>query len=181
MRKLSLVICFPLMLCGFLSANGLAAEPTTVDNPVVKSSAVAETKLGKYLTSAEAKTMLGQDASAVLIDARPRPAYFYLGHSEGALSIPARFWTGKWDNEKNNFKFNRNTNFAADVGSRVPDKNRPIIILATTGNIGAIAVNLLAEGGYTNVYNVVDGFSGWLQSGLPVTRKIDPALLFIRE
>lgn len=181
MRKLSLVLSLPLILCGFMAAGGFAVEPATLDNPVAKSATVAETKLGKNLTSVEANTMLGQDTSVVIIDARPRPAYFYLGHAPGALSIPARFWTGKFDAEKSNFKFNRNTNFAADVSTRVADKSTPIIILATTGNIGVIAVNMLADGGYTNVYNVVDGFSGWQKSGLPLTRKIDPALLYIRD
>lgn len=67
--------------------------------------------------------------------------------------------------------------------------------MCRSGGRGAMAVNQLAEAGFTQVYNIVDGMegdavedpesvfqgqrlrNGWKNSGLPWTYKIDPERL----
>ena len=71
--------------------------------------------------------------------------------------------------------------------------------MCRSGGRGAIAVNLLADEGYTNVYNIVDGMegdlikdpesvfygkrmkNGWKNSGLPRTYHINPGQVKLSE
>lgn len=124
--------------------------------------------------------MLEADKSVVLIDARPRPAYYYLGHVRNAYSIPARFWTGEFDQGTGTFGFAGNSRFAEDVSTIVKDKKRKIFVMASSSRSGAVAVERLAKGGFTNVYNVLDGFNGWKKAGLPTILKINPKRMYFR-
>lgn len=140
----------------------------------------AATSLGLYVTASEARSIMETDKSVVLIDARPRPAYYYLGHVRNAYSIPARFWTGKLDKDAGTFTFAGNTRFAEDVSSIVKDKQRKILVMGSSGQSGAVAVERLASAGYKNVYNVTGGFNGWVKEGLPVILKVNPARMHVR-
>ena len=56
--------------------------------------------------------------------------------------------------------------FAAEVG-----KNDPVILICRTGNRTDVLARLLVEDlGYTKVYNVRRGITGWIGEGLPVAR-----------
>jgi len=48
-------------------------------------------------------------------------------------------------------------------------REQPVIVICRTGNrTDALARKLMEEMGYTKVYNVRDGISGWIREGNPV-------------
>lgn len=50
-------------------------------------------------------------------------------------------------------------------------KNDPVILICRTGSrTDVLARHLIEKLGYTQVYNVRDGITGWIRAGLPVTR-----------
>lgn len=56
--------------------------------------------------------------------------------------------------------------FTAEV-----DKNKPVIVICRTGNrTDSLARQLMEKMGYTQVYNVRQGISGWIGDGNPVVR-----------
>jgi len=84
-----------------------------------------------------------------------------------------------------------NPHFLAEVKEWAqPDET--ILVMCRSGGRGAMAVNALAEAGFTKVYNIVDGMegdmvgdpesayfgkrmkNGWKNSGLPWTYDVDP-------
>jgi rhodanese-related sulfurtransferase len=53
----------------------------------------------------------------------------------------------------------------------VAPKDKPVAIICRTGNrTSQLARELMEKHGYTKVYNVKDGITGWLASGQPVLR-----------
>ena len=170
MRKTILALAAALLLAAALPVAAQQASPAD---------GKTATKLGKYVTAVEAADMLKADAGAALVDVRTIPAYYYVGHAPEAYNIPLRFWTGKWDPEKNDFAFALNPRFVQGVAERFPDKTATLLVFSRAGIFGARAVSLLADAGYVNVYNVTDGFQGWQKAKLPTTRKLDPNLVYV--
>ena len=57
-------------------------------------------------------------------------------------------------------------NLAADA-----PKDKPVAIICRTGNrTSQLARELMEQHGYTRVYNVKDGITGWIGAGQPVAR-----------
>lgn len=50
------------------------------------------------------------------------------------------------------------------------DKNAPIVLYCQTGPMSTRAARDLVRLGYTNVYNLVGGFTAWVEAGLPLER-----------
>lgn len=51
-------------------------------------------------------------------------------------------------------------------------KDRPVAIICRTGNrTSQLARELMEKHGYTKVYNVEDGITGWIAAGQPVARR----------
>jgi rhodanese-related sulfurtransferase len=73
------------------------------------------------------------------------------------------------------------------------DPGKTLLLMCRSGGRSAMAVNLLAQAGYTDVWNITDGMEGdlvndpessddgkrlkdgWKNSGLPWTYQVDPA------
>jgi len=133
-----------------------------------------------HIDASAAAAMLADDAQTLLIDARPRAAYYYLGHPKNAYSIPARFWLGRLNQDGSNYAFSGNRNFAEDVSTIVRKKDRPLIIVASNTAAGVKAAQRLSAAGFTRVYNLQGGFPAWVEAGQPIVKKVNPARIFFR-
>ena len=98
--------------------------------------------------------------------------------------------TQEWDSEKGHFAMQPNPDFISQV-KEIAEPTDTVLVMCRSGGRSAHAVNLLAEAGYTNVYNITDGMegdavkdplsvfqgqrlkNGWKNSGLPWTYKLD--------
>jgi len=117
--------------------------------------------------------------SAIIIDVR-RIEEFTAGHAPGAINIPFPYITGTpdmpFDNTDfigydistdpdiaqtmANFGIIPMSEFVDYVSAKIPNKDRYIITMCRTGYRSVQTANLLAKSGYTNVYNMWEGFEG---------------------
>ncbi|EIJ33561.1 rhodanese-like domain-containing protein [Thiothrix nivea] len=61
-------------------------------------------------------------------------------------------------------------NFLADLQKMVP-ADKPVALICRTGNRTRAGTQMLAQAGYTQVYNVTHGITGWIGEGKPVARQ----------
>ena len=101
-----------------------------------------------------------QQDGALLIDVRTKPEFKHL-RAKGAINIPI-FYA-----QKGKRVFNRNfLNEIYEISKKNVDKK--IILICRSGSRTKLASNLLAEQGFTNIYNVQRGFQyDWLKVNLP--------------
>jgi rhodanese-related sulfurtransferase len=83
----------------------------------------------------------------VIIDVRT-PSEYAEGHIEKAVNI---------DYYSDNFELTLDQ----------MDKNRTYLVYCHSGNRSALAVNIMKEQGFREVYNMLGGFSAWQNAGLP--------------
>ncbi len=121
------------------------------------------------LSPTEAHALLTERENAVLVDCRTQAEWTFVGvpAMEGTRFVE---WTRYPDGS-------RNEQFVNDVaGGLSPDQ--PIVVLCRTGGRSAAGATALTEAGFTEVYNVLDGFEGhpdadghrtggWRGAGLP--------------
>jgi len=151
-----------------------------------------QTVLGLYVTAKEAYERWKADPENVMIlDVRTPEEYLYVGHPAMAWKIPIAAQTYEWDAAKQEFPMK----LLPDFVSRVQEVAKPadtILAMCRSGGRSAIAVNLLARAGFTNVYNISDGMegdlvgdpdslflgqrlkNGWKNSGAPWTYELTP-------
>lgn len=101
-----------------------------------------------------AHALLQQDPRAVLIDVRSTMEYTYVGHPIGAIAIP-------W---KEPPAWEIDPEFVERVRVRVPDPSTPLLMLCRSGQRSLAAGQALVNAGYTQVYNVEEGFEGPLDA-----------------
>jgi rhodanese-related sulfurtransferase len=121
------------------------------------------------LTPLDAHALLLERPNAVLVDCRTKAEWSFVG-------VPAitgtRFieWT-TWPDGS------RNPEFVAAAGEGV-DPDQPVLMLCRSGGRSAAAAHALTAEGFTEVYNVLEGFEGdvdaaghraggWRGAGLP--------------
>ena len=93
----------------------------------------------------EARGLL--DGETVFLDVR-EPNEWALGHVPGALLLPRAQVAGKMQQE-------------------IADKSRRVVVYCARGNRSAVAGAELRALGYERVENLIDGFIGWEERGLP--------------
>lgn len=183
----------PLAALLLILCLGLAAAAHAADAP---SDQRKHTRLAKYVTAAEAYAMWRAAPGAVhIVDIRTPEEYDFLGHPEMAANIPSMLWTGKFDAQKKAFPLAENPQFVALMKQRFQPGDT-IVLMCRSGHRSAAAVNKLAEAGFTNAYNVVDGYEGdkiadkastdfgrrlkdgWRNSRLPWTTELDEKLVY---
>ena len=183
-----LLVLFCMIFASSLMTMAHAKEETrNTDLPKAK-----QTSLGLYVTSAEAydKWLASPDDIKVL-DVRTLEEHIYVGHAPMAFNIPLLTQTHEWDAENERFAMQPNPDFLSLV-REVATPTDTIMVMCRSGGRSAMAVNMLAEAGFTNVYNITDGMegdkvedplslykgqrlrNGWKNSGLPWTYKPDP-------
>ena len=145
--------------------------------------------LGLYVTAREAyeKWQAAPDKVKIL-DVRTPEEFLFVGHPEMAWKIPIAAQNYAWDSEKKQFPVSLLPDFVARVQT-VAKPEDTILTICRSGARSAIACNLLAQGGFKHVYNVVDGMEGassdsvsvaqgkqdgWKNSGCPWTKKLTP-------
>jgi rhodanese-related sulfurtransferase len=113
------------------------------------------------ISSTTAFTM--QQEGALLIDVRTKSEFKEL-RAKGSINIPI-FYA-----QKGQRVFNRNfLNEIYQVSNKNLDKK--IILICRSGSRTKLASNLLAEQGFSNVYNVQQGFVyDWLKIKLPTEK-----------
>ncbi len=151
---------------------------------------------GKYACAMEAYQMWKANPDKVkIIDVRTPEEYGFVGHAPMAYNIPVKLWTGKFNPEKKDYVLEDNPDFVDQV-KKIVGPDDILVVMCRSGHRSAVAVNKLADAGFTNVYNVVEGFegdkvmeedsyvkgkrakNGWKNAGLPWTTDLDPALVF---
>lgn len=153
---------------------------------------VKQTVLGLYLTSREAyEKWRGSPGTVMMIDVRTPEEFLFVGHPTMAWNIPVFAQTYEWDAAKQQFPMKPLPDFVARVqGVARPDTT--LLVTCRSGGRAAIAINMLAQAGFKDVYNIVDGMegdpvddpgsvfhgmpmrNGWKNSGCPWTYKADP-------
>lgn len=173
-----------LLLSGLAVAAGVPESPKK------------QTKLGKYVTAAEAYALYQKDKDhTAILDVRTPEEYDLIGHPDMAKNIPIMLRTGAFDAAGKRYPLAPNKDFVSLVEKAFP-KNEQLIVMCRSGDRSAMAANVLADAGFTNVYTMVDGFEGdkvgdksdphfgqrsrdgWKNSGNPWTYDLDPALVY---
>jgi rhodanese-related sulfurtransferase len=161
-----------------------------------------QTSLGLYVTSQEAYEMWRADTDRVhILDVRTFEEYIFVGHVESACNIPLVF--PRYDPEGPSMpgrppgcSGELNPDFVSKVQEAFDPHDR-ILVMCATGVRGAMAVNLLAQAGFTDVYNIINGLegdrvddpgsafhgkhmrNGWKNSGLPWGYDFHPDLMWV--
>ncbi len=119
-----------------------------------------KTALGLYVTAKEAyEQWLANPEEVIILDVRTPEEFLFVGHPAMAWKIPVAAQSYEWDDEKKQFPMQLTADFVARVQSVLkPDDT--IMAMCRSGGRSAIAVNILAKAGYTNVYNIIDGMEG---------------------
>lgn len=123
------------------------------------------------LTPAEAYELISQDRNAVLVDVRSRAELELVGRVPVASHVEWAFYPGMVANPE----------FAAQLQAQV-DKSRTVIFMCRTGGRSHNAALLAQQLGYSQAYNMLEGFegeanehkqrtliNGWKHAGLPWT------------
>jgi len=123
----------------------------------------------KHLKPRDASAFLHDNPHAVLVDCRSEMEYLFVGHPTGAAHVA---WNDgpDWD---------INPHFAGQV-KKIASMNRPVVLICRSGQRSIAAGVELEKAGFTEVYNVLEGFEGaldenhrrgtlggWRKEGLP--------------
>ena len=107
----------------------------------------------KHLTPREAFQLLASRPDAVLIDCRSRAEHRFVGHPVGAQHVS---WNDvpDWD---------VNPHFVGEVAT-LCSAARPVVLICRSGQRSIAAGQALEAAGFAEVYNVLGGFEGPLDS-----------------
>lgn len=158
-----------------------------------------QTVLGQYITAKESYDKWQADPERVkIIDVRTPEEFLFVGHPPMAWKIPAFSQTYIWDSERQRFPMKPLPDFASRVG-KIASPDDTVMVMCRSGGRGAMAANMLAQAGYKNVFNIVDGMegdkvedpssvfagkylvNGWKNSGCPWTYTLTPERLLLPE
>ena len=151
-----------------------------------------QTVLGLYVTAKEAWEKWKADPENMMIlDVRTPEEFLFVGFPTMAWKIPLAVQLYEWDHEKGRFPMKPLPDFVSRV-KEVAKPDDTIFIMCRSGGRSAIAANMLAQAGFTHVYNILDGMegdavedpdsvflgqrlkNGWKNSGCPWTYKLTP-------
>jgi rhodanese-related sulfurtransferase len=158
-----------------------------------------QTSLGLYLTAQEAYEKWKESPETVkIIDVRTTEEYLFVGHAEMAWNISSMLQTYEWDANEKKLPMKPNPDFVSQV-EEVAKPSDTLLVMCRSGGRSALAVNRLAEAGFRNVYNIIDGMegdavddpasvfhnkrmrNGWKNSALPWTYELVPERMQLPE
>lgn len=153
-----------------------------------------QTTLGLYLTAREAYEKWQADpATVAILDVRTPEEYLFVGHPPMAWLVPLAGQSYEWDPAKGQFPMKPLPDFVARV-KQLAKPDDTILVTCRSGGRSAMAVNALAQAGFTRVHNITDGFEGdgngdsestprggWKNSGCPWTKKLTPERMILPQ
>jgi rhodanese-related sulfurtransferase len=158
-----------------------------------------QTSLGLYMTAKEAyEKWKAEPEKVMILDVRTPEEFLFVGHPTMAWKIPVAVQSYEWDAAKGQFPMKPLPDFASRV-KKVAKLDDTILVMCRSGGRSAIAVNMLAQAGFTHVHNIIDGMegdavedpasvflgqrlkNGWKNSGCPWTYKLTPDRLSISK
>ena len=111
------------------------------------------------LSPKEAWQICQENSRALLIDVRSSMEFLFVGHAVGSIHIP-------WIDEPD---WVINPNFVTDIRKLIlggvsgsDDNSVPIILICRSGKRSKEAGEKLIEAGFTEIYNIDEGFEGEL-------------------
>jgi len=102
------------------------------------------------VNSKQVNSMLQKNKKIIVLDVRTAEEFSY-GHIKGALNIDIR---------------------QPDAFSKIDNlnKNAIYIVHCRTNHRSGMAVEHMMQSGFKNIYQMMDGWSGWLSNNLPVQK-----------
>jgi rhodanese-related sulfurtransferase len=151
-------------LAAAIATPALADEIRSTVDPS-KLSSGKTTRLGLYLTPTDAHRALQADPGIVFLDVRDPIEVSFVGHPASIdANIPLMTATHEFDANRSAYKMVPNPAFVKQVeawlATAKKGKDAAIFLICRSGGRSAYATNLLADAGYTNVWNLVEGFEG---------------------
>lgn len=151
------MLALALLLC-LGTAPALAAD--TPQDPQKR------TPQGKYVTAMEAMLLLKRSGSGfVIVDVRPPEERASVGYTPISVNIPAQVLVRSPGSSGSAARLVDNPNFVRLMQQRF-EPGDAIVLMCRSGNRSAAAAQRLAAAGFMNVYNMVDGFEGDMETSL---------------
>jgi len=91
---------------------------------------------------------------AVLVDVRTPEELKFVGRVPDAINVPWATGTS----------LTRNPRFVRELESKVPDKDKRVLLLCRSGKRSALALEAAQKAGFTRISNVSEGFEGELDA-----------------
>ena len=137
-------------------------QKTGEGDPSVSEHEVPEkkrTSLGLYVTAQGAYAMWAAEPERVnVLDVRTPEEYIFVGHAAMARNIPLLFICYQWDAGKDEPVVRPNPDFVSRARELFAATGK-LLVMRRSGR-SALAVNALAQAGFVNVYNIIDGMEG---------------------
>ncbi len=150
-----------MLLCGLAYSYALFVTPrASGQETIMELPKEKQTTLGLYVTATQAyEKWKSAPDSVKVIDVRTPEEYAFVGHAEMAWNIPVAFVTYQRKDGKTEYGARPNPDFVAEVKKLAQASDR-LLLMCRSGGRSAMAINQLAAAGFTNVYNITDGFEG---------------------
>lgn len=171
--RLAVLAVFEVIVsAGFLSRNPKGVRKMTISEMLDTAQARAQAQKLPYvgaLLPTEAHALLQNAPGAKLVDVRTRPEWDYVGRIPGAVQI-------EWQSYPSG---QPNPDFLVELQAQV-DREALVMFICRSGARSHSAATAAAAAGYTQAFNVLEGFEGakdqhghrntvggWRVAGLP--------------
>lgn len=119
-----------------------------------------QTLLGLYVTAKDAyEAWKDEPEKIIILDVRTPEELLFIGHPTMAWKIPVFGQSFEWDAKTGKFPMRPLPDFVDRV-QKIATKDDTIMVMCRSGGRSAAAVNLLADAGFTRVFQIIDGFEG---------------------
>lgn len=190
---------FARYLLAFLLMTGAGIAQNAAERVIPKPK---QTKLALYMSPQEAVDLMKKEGGKTLfVDVRTRSEIQFVGwapmvDANVPFVEPTEYWD--WDELNRRFKLETNSTFSQDIERQLVRKGLKkgdrIIIMCRSGDRSARAIDALADAGFTNVWNQIEGFegdlsketkqrnvNGWRNAGLPWSYELDKAKMYLKS
>ena len=184
----------PMALIAFAMPASAFDIITDIDASTLKKKKT--TPLELYLSPKAAHENLTQHPEILFVDVRDPIEIGFVGHPDGMDKIiPIRVASHGFDAKGGRYKMESNPNFVAEMDALLKreglTKSDPVFVTCRSGARSAAATRILVKAGYTNVWNLTEGFegdknkdgvrakNGWRNAGLPWSYKLTPETVWV--